>query len=130
MKENKTWIAIGITLFIGAMTRRILNTVGGIKSFPYMIQIIVMVLIPAIIFMVIRKERKKMNKFQYALSKMFIIFFIVMSSIISVVIVLNNSFPLVWEQYKSIFEIIIPVLLLLYAIYMVIFILRNIKNIK
>lgn len=57
MKENKTFITIGIVLLVGAITRRILNSIGGIKSLPYLVQIIITVLVPSILFMVVRKEK-------------------------------------------------------------------------
>jgi len=130
MKENKTLITIGIVLLVGAITRRILDSIGGIKSLPYLVQILITLLVPCILFVVVRKERKKMNSFQYRICRLFIIFFSIMAGLVCVVIVLSNSFPLIWKQYRTIFEVLTPILFLLFSIYMAIVTLYNIKKIK
>lgn len=130
MKQNKTWITMGIVFFVGAMTRIMWNRIGGVRGLPYLVQIITIVLIPIILFVIVGKERKKMNNFQYRLCKLFVIFFAVMAIIMCIIIVLSNSFPVIWERYKVVFEIIAPAFFLLFSIYMAIVTLRNIKNIK
>lgn len=127
MKENKTWIIIGIVFFVGAMARIMWNRIGGFKSLPYLVQIVIIVLIPIILFIVVKKERNKINYFQYKLCKLFILFFTVIGMMICVAIVLNNCFPIVWEQYKAAFEVIVPALFLLFSVYMAILTLRNIR---
>lgn len=130
MKENKIWITMGIVFFIGAMTRIMLNRIGGIRSLPYWVQIIIMLLIPIMLFVIIKKERKKMNTYQYKLGRIFVIFFSIMMSIMCVIIVLNNIFPVIWGKYRSVFEIITLAFFLLFTFYIVIITLLNIKNIK
>lgn len=128
MKKNKTLITIGIVFLVGAITRRMLNSIGGIKSLPYLLQIIIMILVPAILFIVAKKERKKMNSFQYRLCRLFIIFFSIMAGLLCIIIVLNNSAPLLWKQYKTIFQVLTPSLFLTFSIYMGIITLHNIKK--
>ena len=59
MKENNTWMKVGLVLFVGAMTRGAWNSIGGIKSLPYWGQISIVVLMLIISFAVVKKERKK-----------------------------------------------------------------------
>jgi hypothetical protein len=59
LKENKTLITIGSVLFAGAITRRMLNSIGGIRSLPYLVQILITLLVPSILFVVVRKEKNE-----------------------------------------------------------------------
>lgn len=128
MKENKTWITIGIVFLVGMVTKRIWNGIGGVKSLPYWIQIIIAISIPITLSLVAKKERKKINDFQYKLLNVFIMFFIIIVSIIIIIIVLSNEFPTTWKQYRVVFEVILPATFLFFSVYMAILTIKNIKK--
>lgn len=57
MKDYKRWIGMGIALLVVIMTMQILNSIGGIRSLPYLIQIIIIIFLPILLYQVLKKER-------------------------------------------------------------------------
>ncbi|WP_268049387.1 hypothetical protein [Clostridium ganghwense] len=66
------------------------------------------------------------NKF----AKIFILLFIVLAMLLFVIAIVNNKFPQVWEQYKSIFIVLTLAVFIYFTIYIIILAIKNIGKIK
>jgi len=130
MRNNRKWIGIGIALVSVTMTRQILNNIGGIRSFSYSAQIIIVTLCPIIISLIIRKERSKINDYQYKFLILVVIFINIMAAVVNIIIILNNSFSSIWIAYKDLIITTTLALFVIFTLYIVTFFVVNIKKIK
>ena len=128
MKDNKRWFGIGIALLAVIITRQILNGMGGIRSFPYLIQIIFIIFLPVLFYLILKKEKKKMNDQQYKYLKVIFIFINIIAVVISIIIILNNSFPNIWTEYRNLLLVITLGLFILFPLYLIILVATNIKK--
>lgn len=122
MKYNKKWIGVGSAGLVVIITKQLLNSVGGIRSFPYLIQMFVVILCPILFSLLLKREKQKINEFQYKFLKVIGLFITITAILINVIIILNNVFYHIWEIYKDLFMYIILGLFVLFTIYTIVFI--------
>ena len=120
MNDNKKWFGLGISLLAVMVAKQILNSVGGIRSFPYFIQIIIMLFSPILYYLIIKKEKKKMNDQQYKYIKIISIFIYIIYFVVIIIIVLNNSIPDIWTRYRSLLLFTTVGLFIFFTLYIVI----------
>ncbi len=130
MSNDKKWIGMGLAIVAVVVTRGILNSIGGIQSLPYIMQIVIVLLCPISFFMVLKKEKRKINGFQYRIIRIIFVFISIVSSIAIVIIILYNSFRDVWRIYRELFAVISVGIFGIFTLYIVVLTITNIKNIK
>lgn len=126
-EKNNKWIGVGSTLLAVAVTRRILDATGGIKSLPYISQLIIVLLCPISFFIILKHEKRKVSSINYKIIKLICILMSILSAIMIVIIIIYNNFPNVWTIYRELFIVMIIGVLGIGTLYIVFLTITNIK---
>lgn len=67
--NNRFWIVFTVTMTTGFVARDFLHSKGGIKTFPFVIQIATILFFPIMYFLIVKHEKGKVNVVRNKLMK-------------------------------------------------------------
>ena len=128
--NNRFWIVFTVTMTTGIIAREFLHSKGGIKTFPFAIQIAIVLFFPILYFLIVKHEKCKVNIVRYNLMKVMGWFITILALLVSLMITIANFFKQYWLFYKDIFAVIVPAFFLIFAVIMLILTVKNLDEIK